>query len=106
MDIVNGYVCHNCSDVALAKKGVDPAHPHDGPNGLQPQTPSDKTDVATKTGVVPGSGAQTAFGPTVTFGGALQGSNPTPNAASPGGAQAQAAAWPTQQPGQRVDLTA
>ena len=27
MEIVNGYVCRNCSDVELAKKGVDPASP-------------------------------------------------------------------------------
>ena len=34
MEVVNGYVCHNCTDVAYAKKGVDPAHPKDGPNGI------------------------------------------------------------------------
>jgi hypothetical protein len=27
--IVNGYVCRNCTDIDLAKKGVDPAHPPD-----------------------------------------------------------------------------
>lgn len=27
LNIVNGYVCHNCTDVENAKKGVDPAHP-------------------------------------------------------------------------------
>ena len=27
MEIVNGYVCNNCTDVELAKKGVDPARP-------------------------------------------------------------------------------
>lgn len=27
MQVVNGYVCRDCSDVALAKKGVDPAQP-------------------------------------------------------------------------------
>lgn len=25
--MVNGYVCRNCADEELAKKGVDPAHP-------------------------------------------------------------------------------
>ena len=25
MQIVNGYVCRDCTDVSLAKKGVDPA---------------------------------------------------------------------------------
>ena len=27
MRMVNGYVCRNCADEELAKKGVDPAHP-------------------------------------------------------------------------------
>lgn len=27
MRMVNGYVCRNCADEDLAKKGVDPAHP-------------------------------------------------------------------------------
>ena len=29
MEIVNGFVCRNCSDVELAKKGADPAEPKD-----------------------------------------------------------------------------
>ncbi len=28
---VNGYQCRNCSDVDLAKKHIDPAHPKSGP---------------------------------------------------------------------------
>lgn len=31
---VNGYACHNCSEVAEAKKGIDPAHPKSGPYGV------------------------------------------------------------------------
>ena len=31
MEIVNGYVCRNCTDVELAKRGVDPAKPKDDP---------------------------------------------------------------------------
>jgi hypothetical protein len=27
LNIVNGYVCRNCTDVENAKKGIDPAHP-------------------------------------------------------------------------------
>lgn len=27
MEIVNGYVCRDCTDVELAKKGEDPAKP-------------------------------------------------------------------------------
>ncbi|KHA62643.1 hypothetical protein [Sphingomonas sp. Ant20] len=28
---VNGYACKNCSDVDLAAKNIDPAHPRSGP---------------------------------------------------------------------------
>lgn len=31
MEIVNGYRCRDCTDVAYAKKNIDPAHPKDGP---------------------------------------------------------------------------
>ena len=27
MRMVNGYLCRNCADEELAKKGLDPAHP-------------------------------------------------------------------------------
>jgi hypothetical protein len=30
MNLVNGFVCANCTDVELAKRGVDPAHPQRG----------------------------------------------------------------------------
>lgn len=35
MEIVNGYVCKTCTDVDYAKKGIDPAHPKDGPWGVK-----------------------------------------------------------------------
>ena len=31
---VNGYQCWNCTDVANAKKHVDPEHPKAGPYGI------------------------------------------------------------------------
>lgn len=31
MEVVNGYVCRNCTDVEVAKRGVDPAKPQDDP---------------------------------------------------------------------------
>lgn len=31
---VNGFSCKNCTDVDYAKKHIDPAHPKDGPYGL------------------------------------------------------------------------
>jgi hypothetical protein len=37
LDIVNGYVCRNCTDVDNAKKGIDPAHPKEH-DPLHPQT--------------------------------------------------------------------
>jgi hypothetical protein len=48
MDIVNGYPCRDCADVALAKRNVDPAKPRQAiepPNaeaaaGLRPTMPA------------------------------------------------------------------
>ncbi|MBI1210358.1 MAG: hypothetical protein GC190_02760 [Alphaproteobacteria bacterium] len=34
IEMVNGYVCRDCSDVALAKRNIDPAHPKDDPNAV------------------------------------------------------------------------
>jgi hypothetical protein len=51
-ELVNGYVCHNCTDVAYAKRNIDPQHPKDGPFGA---------DRAQNAG----------HGPAVTFGGSL-----------------------------------
>ena len=31
---VNGYSCINCSEVALATRNIDPAHPRSGPNNV------------------------------------------------------------------------
>ncbi len=41
---VNGFQCRNCSDVDLAKKHVDPAHPKSGPFNVDAQ--SDPTRAA------------------------------------------------------------
>jgi hypothetical protein len=35
MTLVNGYVCRDCTDEELAKRGVDPAHPKDAPKGVR-----------------------------------------------------------------------
>lgn len=56
MQTVNGYVCQNCTDVANARKGVDPAHPKDPPHGAE------------------STAAQR--GPAVTFGGELKQTDP------------------------------
>ncbi|HAH10605.1 MAG TPA: hypothetical protein DCL54_09075 [Alphaproteobacteria bacterium] len=47
METVNGYVCHNCSDVALAKRHIDPAHPKDAQG--EPKNPVDKIRETLKT---------------------------------------------------------
>jgi len=67
--IVNGFSCKNCTDVDLAKKHIDPAHPKDGPYGIdaknQPPSPSDPAK-----GTVQNANSDT---PAVTFGGVLAG---------------------------------
>lgn len=67
MEVVNGYVCKTCTDVANAKKGVDPAHPKDGPNGVYKADRAEARDQASKAATAPGA----ERGPAVTFGGGL-----------------------------------
>jgi hypothetical protein len=61
IQVVNGYVCMDCADVALAKKDINPAHPPNSPNA-QPSSNS--------TGGASGS-SNTQGAPAVTFGGSL-----------------------------------
>jgi hypothetical protein len=35
---VNGFTCHNCTEVDEAKKHIDPAHPKSGPYGVNAAT--------------------------------------------------------------------
>lgn len=66
IEVVNGYVCRNCTDVEYAKKGVDPAHPKDGVEG------ADAAASSAKAGKGDGGDAMRAErGPAVTFGGEL-----------------------------------
>jgi len=47
--MVNGYACKNCTDVANAKKQIDPQHPRSGPNGVNAQNdPTVKPSAAVK----------------------------------------------------------
>jgi len=61
IQVVNGFVCMDCADVALAKKDINPAHPPGSPNA-DPQSG-------------PGAGSSTTSNsqatPAVTFGGSL-----------------------------------
>ncbi len=51
MKIVNGYDCRTQCDVVLAKKGIDPAHPHDPPGeARRAGSPSDASDEAPQPG--------------------------------------------------------
>ncbi len=59
---VNGFSCKNCTEVDEAKKHIDPAHPKDGPFGINAD-PSKKVETARKSGQAPA----------VTFGGLLAG---------------------------------
>ena len=46
---VNGYTCRNCTDVDLAKKHIDPAHPESGPfNVNAANDPTRRKDTAFK----------------------------------------------------------
>jgi hypothetical protein len=75
MELVNGYVCKNCTDVGYAKRFIDPAHPKDGPSGR------DAPDKAAKT-------ADAERGPAVTFGGALAQVQAQAQAQAPNGVEA------------------
>jgi hypothetical protein len=71
---VNGYSCKNCTDVDYAKKNIDPAHPADGPFGV---------DAKTKP-AGPGATAKAAETPAVTLGGVFTGISASANSnASP-----------------------
>ncbi len=72
MDVVNGYPCKNCTDVELAKKGVDPARPKDGPNGVYRTAREDEATKADASRSVQDS-KPSDYGPAVKLDGALAG---------------------------------
>ena len=69
---VNGFTCHNCTEVDEAKKHIDPAHPKSGPYGIDAKTDPTQKKSATQNSAV-------------TFGGSLTGTNTsaTASASSP-----------------------
>lgn len=78
--IVNGFSCKNCTDVSLATKHIDPAHPKSGPYGIDVRNdPTVRQDA-------------------VRFGGSLTGPS--------SGAAADTQADGGEQPGRQVDLFA
>jgi hypothetical protein len=48
--LVNGFTCHNCTEVAEATKHIDPAHPKSGPYGIDAK---DDPTVQNKPGITP-----------------------------------------------------
>jgi hypothetical protein len=76
---VNGYECRNCTDVDLAKKHIDPAHPKSGPFNVDAK--SDPTRIlqnATNQGVQSGTNQGA-----VSFGGQLAGISTSASSVSP-----------------------
>jgi hypothetical protein len=89
---VNGYLCFDCADVALAKKGDNPAHPPGSPSNPTGATPNGP-DNANNAG-----GPAASQGPNaVVFGGALARLN---------GAAATSASQPVYQAGSQLSLQA
>jgi len=83
---VNGYSCKNCTDVDYAKKNIDPAHPKDGPYGVN-----------AKENASPLAAAHRASDtPAVTFGGVLANLSQTSSFNTA----------PSATQGQRVDVSA
>jgi len=93
LQVVNGYVCFNCADVALAKKDINPAHPPGSPSnplGLTGPNPSASSSSSSTPGVngvssntvngvsATGSTNQTQSSPAVVFGGSLAQSGAQP----------------------------
>ena len=64
---VNGFSCRNCTDVDNARKHIDPAHPKDGPFGINAENrPDDIKRIAARSFEATHGGQAT-----VTFGGRL-----------------------------------
>ena len=88
VQIVKGYVCFDCADVALAQKGQNPAHPPGSVSNPTGNTPN---------GPDPLNGAKAVDATkAVTLGGSLSGQTPS----------AQGQASPTYQPGAQVSVSA
>jgi hypothetical protein len=93
---VNGFTCRNCTDVDLAKKHIDPAHPQSGPFDMNAaHDPSRKPDAAVKFGGVFAASPQGLAAAAPGDGAAKGGPNP---------AAARRDRLPPDRPGQRIDL--
>jgi hypothetical protein len=94
--VVNGYLCFNCADVALAQKDINPAHPPGSPSNPTGTTPNG-IDNPNSAGSVQGASRSPNA---VVFGGSLSQLN---------GGGAGVASAPSQsvyQPGAQVSVSA
>jgi len=62
--MVNGYSCKNCTDVDYAKNHIDPAHPKDGPFGIDAKDARRQTPAVTFGGVLAAAVSPLAQGAT------------------------------------------
>ena len=84
--VVNGFSCKNCTDVSNAKKHIDPAHPKDGPYGINAKNdPSQQS---------------------VTFGGSLSGLNNAKRADGSTTGDVSEPAGSASEAGSQVDISA
>jgi hypothetical protein len=70
---VNGFTCKNCTDVAYAKRHIDPEHPKSGPFGVNADSdpsrlndPSEIAKAAQKVDALAQSGAANELDPSRT----------------------------------------
>jgi hypothetical protein len=71
---VNGFPCKTCTDIDYAKKHIDPAHPKDGPYGVdKPAAAKAQSKTASLSAATPDAG------PAVQFSGALSGVQVVPS---------------------------
>ncbi len=73
--LINGYQCSNCTDIDNAKKNIDPAHPQDGPYGINAPKDSGR-DRSGDTANPPAGPTGNANRPAVIYGGSLAALNP------------------------------
>ena len=78
VQIVKGYVCFDCADVALAQKDINPAHPPGSPSNPTVSTPNGLDNPNSPAGT---SGARSPSA--VVFGGALAGLQAATSSANP-----------------------
>lgn len=52
---VNGFTCHNCTEVDLAKRNVDPAHPRSGPSNIDAAEDPSRNQVVSFGGALAGA---------------------------------------------------